>query len=191
MIKLFEYKNNIYHYIEKEQHFTAIKFELHGLKNQEIHLFYGKGYHNFKEFSYSMNKFRKFQMDTPNKNLFIIFLKNLNHGYYFLQILSVMIWISYDYIYFSVIVLFLLFVLILLNSYLTYTFSLNMNFSTDDQGVIIRALAASNKINNQLSDLDFEKIIIPGDIIELSLGHVIPCDAILLDGKNILINRIL
>ena len=66
-----------------------------------------------------------------------------------------------------------------------------MNFSTDDQGVIIRALAASNKINNQLSDLDFEKIIIPGDIIELSLGNVIPCDAILLDGKSILINRIL
>ncbi len=191
MIQIFDYKNNIYQYIEKEQNFTAIKFELHGLKNQDIHLFYGKGFNNSKEFSYSLNKFRKFQMDIPYKNLFVIFLKNLNHGYYLLQILSVMIWISYNYIAFSVIVLLLLFVLILLNSYLTYTFSLNMNFSTNDQGVIIRALTASNKINNQLLDLNFEKIIIPGDIIELSLGNVIPCDAILLDGKSILINRIL
>lgn len=156
------------------------------MKNQDIHLFYGKGYNNIKEFNYSLNKFGRFNLIVAYHSFLVIFLKKFNKGYHIVQLFSIIVWIRNDYVLFSVIVLLLLVILILLNSYLTYTLSLNMNFNSDNQCKIIRTLTTKNniiKLNSEKLDFsNIDQIIIPGDIIELSLGDTIPCDAILLEG---------
>jgi cation-transporting ATPase 13A2 len=122
-------------------------------------------------------------VNLENKTFVKIFIEHLFlplNVYYFI---SITIWFYTEYYSFAAIVLFMILIILFVISYQSYSnhrkilsFSLNMKCN------VVRNMYLDNcqNLSNEVKSTSL--YIVPGDIIELKSGDLMPCDAIILDG---------
>jgi len=134
-----QYRNNNYIYLEDEKAFTSIRFELHKFNHVEINKYFGRGFTNVKEYSYSLNKFGLNKVNFQSKSFFNIFMGQFLHPLYLYQVYSITDFYYSSYSSFASIILFLIIITLFVNSYQQYmNYSKILSFSLQSFNVNVR-----------------------------------------------------
>ena len=115
-----EFRNNIYYYIENENYFAPMQFELNKFTNNELHKNFNKGITSAREYNYLLNKFGLNKIKMENKTFFNIFIGHLFQPLYIYQIFSIAIWFYQQYYVFAGIIVCMTLVILLTISFQTY-----------------------------------------------------------------------
>ena len=107
-------------YLEKDNLFTAPKFEIKKFTHREIHESFGKGITNVREYSYNLNRFGLNTINLESKSFLNIFLGQFFTPLYLYQVYSIADWFNSGYISFAIIVLVLIITILFINSTKTY-----------------------------------------------------------------------
>ena len=180
---MLEFRNNVYIYLEHDNCFTTPNFELFKYTNKEIHHVFERGISTAKEYNYCLNKFDLNRINMENKSFINIFIGHLFQPLYLYQIFSISIWYYTGYYSFAGITVFMISVILLTVSYQTFNnYRKILTFSLSHKCSIQRNLYLDN-CQDLLKQINVSSLyIVPGDIIEVKSGEMMPCDAIILEG---------
>ena len=178
----FSFKYNKYMYSDTLKTFLPIKFELSNYLNQELHTKFGEGIKNVSDYNFLLNKFGYNDTILKEKSFVTIFIEQLLKKIYLYQIVSVFIWFYQSYYSMSIIVIILSLFIILVNTYYNFRNYKKLLTVDDNKNItIIRKIKNLSGVE-VLDHLKIGRFIVPGDIIELTNGCMVPCDCLLLDG---------
>jgi len=175
-----KYRNNNYIYIEKENGMFPLFFDLSKFSNKDIHNLLGQGISQEKEYNYLFKKYGRNTIKMRNKTFFHLLIEQILHPFYLYQFLTITIWIYTSYTYYAIITIFMMSIILVVNTmHTTKNYNKILSFSKSVNSKIIRNFDTKDSCLENA----FESIyIVPGDIIEVKSGEILPCDAILLDG---------
>ena len=138
---IFDYRKNIYIYINDENRFIPLTINLTKYTYKEIHKIFGKGIHTSAQIKYLQKKFGKNEIELKEKTIFHIFWEQLRHPFYMYQIYAVIVWINQGYYPFCIILIILITIILMFNSYNThFNYSKILKFSLSLQTTVIRKL---------------------------------------------------
>ncbi len=145
------FRYNKYLYLESENCFTPLIFDLTKYSNYEVHKVFGIkgkfknnktlskeeslsgiGIKNIKDYNYLLNKYGENLIAMRHKSFIIIFLEQLFSPFYIYQIYAIFVWTFICYTSFAYIVLLCTIIILLVNSrlnHLNYKKILNFNHS--------------------------------------------------------------
>lgn len=177
-LRLFKCKQLRYIWDEESSAFV----KLHGLDENVpaalLHQQKGLDMHTqrARQLVYGLN-----QIYIPLKGVFtLLFLEVLN-PYYVFQVFSVVLWFSYDYYYYAIVIVLMSVFGITMSIIQTRKnqLALYKTVTNLETAVVVRA--------NGTAEIIDTKFLVPGDILEIpSSGCTMQCDAVLLSGNCIL-----
>jgi magnesium-transporting ATPase (P-type) len=183
------FRHNKYLYNRDKKEFESVKMSFNKFSNNFIHKTFGGGLSSILDYNYLLNKFGKNIIELEGKSFFRILLGQLFHPFYLYQIYSIIVWIKTNYYSFCIVVIISAGIILTVNSLQNFNnYKRILNFTYFSPAKIIRKLSVDNESNNydfshKMEILNNEsQYIVPGDVIELTHGEIIPCDCILLDG---------
>ena len=166
--------------------FVPISFDLNRFSQCKIHKLFYQGISNEEEYFYLKKKYGKNEIELKHQSFFSIFFQQLLHPFYLYQLFSIAVWVYIEFYYACIIIVFLMFSVNLIKTNQTYKNLLRiLSFSVNLKTRIVRNFKFKC-LNDNLNLTTNSLFIVPGDIIEIKSGEIIPCDAILLDGNLIL-----
>ena len=182
-IILLEYNHTKYKYNEKKNAIVPVVYNLAKTNNKNIVNILSDG---LKDIEHVNKHIEKYGYNTFNFKINVIYASYIyielpNMIYTFI---SAIIWISYgDYI-FAITLLCLMIVLINLKIFYKYnqfykTFPTNVYFNNEYR--VKRKYLNNKSIMKIKADL-----IVPGDVLRLTINEIIPCDCVLLKGECII-----
>ncbi|EAR98777.2 E1-E2 ATPase family protein (macronuclear) [Tetrahymena thermophila SB210] len=194
---IFNYRLYTYYYDSTQDCFLPIQFALSQLTNQQIYQQYGLGISSDQKYQELISIYGQNNTEIPEKPTMKIFIDEVLSPFYIFQVFSIIIWILLPYYYYSAI----LFTISALQCIFTLIETKNNNkklremsfFETQvfvyrgvsqyiklDGGYVI-----DRKISNykqKISSLN----LVPGDLIEIPDGQILPCDVILMNGTSVM-----
>ena len=184
---IFEYNNNKYEYDEKENSFKPIYFNLSAITNKSILEFYTEGITSRLIYMSLIDKYGQNIMKIDIRSLIYFSFGKL----YFPQILisfisGIIFLLDDDEMYFGIIIIIIINIIVIVKIIYRYC-NIHKKFNTDlsldgTDEIKYKVKRSFMQINSKelctISNID----IVPGDVLLLKEGDILPCDGILLDG---------
>jgi len=116
------YKFNKYVYIEKFNHFEAIRFNLTNLTNNEIFANFYEGLNNILDYNYLINKFGFNLIDMEANSFWRIFIDKffVSPSYYYMIFITI-VWEIETYLFFGELLFVIGLIFCIISSYQKYT----------------------------------------------------------------------
>jgi len=180
-IKVFFYRLFKYIYSPDTNNFIPAEFKTENSTFNEIHKKFGVGlttaqYHD--NFIYYGDN----STTIPMKSMGQLLMDEVLSPFYVFQLFSVVIWIFDSYLIYSAIIVFLSAISIGTTLYETRQTSLKLKSMAEFKSQVF--VYRDHNMENKLKIDSIE--LVPGDIMEVPEGEIMPCDAILLNGSCIM-----
>ncbi|EGR30929.1 hypothetical protein IMG5_120940 [Ichthyophthirius multifiliis] len=195
---VFTFRLYKYFYDQIQNVFIPIEFTLNQMINNDIHKQYTKGIKTEQELKQFQQIYGENNTQIPDKSILKIFIDEVLSPFYLFQVFSVALWYLEDYYYFAGVIFFtsVISIIVSLNdAYTNYQKLKKMSFF-ETKAYVYRY--SQDQIQNENGQYQlFEKInlkkqkisslhLVPGDLIEISDGEIMPCDTILLNGQCVM-----
>ncbi|EAR98781.2 E1-E2 ATPase family protein (macronuclear) [Tetrahymena thermophila SB210] len=194
---IFSYRLYTYYYDSIQNCFLPIQFAVNLLTNNEIYQQHGFGIQSQDKFKDLVSIYGQNNTEIPDKSTIKILIDEVLSPFYIFQIFSIILWILEPYYYYAGIIFFtsaLSCIVTLIETKNNYKKLREMSFFETDvfvyrgisqyiklEGGFIIDREISN-YKQKVSSLD----LVPGDIIEIPDGQILPCDVILLNGSSVM-----
>ncbi|KAL4494291.1 hypothetical protein ABPG73_018810 [Tetrahymena malaccensis] len=194
---IFSYRLYTYYYEKIQNCFLPVQFALSLLTNNEIYQKHGFGIVSEDIFKDLVSIYGQNNTEIPDKSTIKIFIDEVLSPFYIFQVFSIILWILEPYYYYASIIFFtsaLSCIVTLIETKNNYNKLREMSFFETDvfvyRGVteyiqLEGGFIIDREIQNfksKVSSLD----LVPGDIIEIPDGQILPCDVILLNGSSVM-----
>ncbi|EAR98784.2 E1-E2 ATPase family protein (macronuclear) [Tetrahymena thermophila SB210] len=194
---IFSYRLYTYYYDNLQNCFFPIQFALSLLTNNQIYQQHGFGVSSESKYNELISIYGQNNTEIPDKSTLKIFIDEVLSPFYIFQVFSIVLWMLEPYYYYASIIFFtsaLSCIVSLIETKNNYKKLREMSFFETEvcvyRGVscfiklkggftIDRAISNHKK---KISSLD----LVPGDIIEIPDGQILPCDVILLNGSSVM-----
>ncbi|KAL4462608.1 hypothetical protein ABPG74_000438 [Tetrahymena malaccensis] len=194
---IFSYRLYTYYYDNLQNCFLPIQFALSLLTNNEIYQKHGFGISNESTCQELISIYGQNNTEIPDKSTLKIFFDEVLSPFYIFQIFSIILWILEPYYYYASIIFStsaLSCIVSLIETKNNYKKLREMSFF-ETEVFVYRGVSCFIKLNGgfmidraitnhkrKISSLD----LVPGDIIEIPDGQILPCDVILLNGSSVM-----
>ncbi|EAR98775.2 E1-E2 ATPase family protein (macronuclear) [Tetrahymena thermophila SB210] len=195
---IFSFRLYTYFYIQNSNCFYPIQFALSLLTNNQIYEKYGRGVPSEENLKQQVSIYGLNNTEIPDKSTVKILIDEVLSPFYIFQIFSVTLWMLEPYYYYASVIFFtslLSAVVSLLETKNNYKKLKQMSFFETPVFVFREAAEYIEpyegqfkierdiiKVKKQISSLE----LVPGDIIEIPDGQILPCDVILLNGSCVM-----
>jgi cation-transporting ATPase 13A3/4/5 len=169
-------RNNIKYFPNKNHCFESPVFFLGNVENKEIYNIFMNNFLTQEEINFQRAIYKENKLSLKVLNYISILLSNLCQFFSIYPILGMIFWFYQGY-YFVYVVLISFITIILITSYQKY---INKK-SIVDLSLKKKELISIIKGKNIETKINYEDIV-PGQIIKLKEGDILPCDCLLLEG---------
>ncbi|KAL4505183.1 hypothetical protein ABPG72_016250 [Tetrahymena utriculariae] len=195
---IFTFRLYTYYYDDRIDCFMPVQFALSVLTNNQIHEKYGRGVESEEKLSQLFQMFGKNNTEIPDKSTMKILIDEVLSPFYIFQVFSVTLWMIEPYYYYASVILgtsLLSAIVSLIETKNNYKKLKQMSFF-ETSVFVFRGI--QDYIQPDGGHLKIERDIIkgkqeisslnlvPGDIIEIPDGQILPCDVILLNGSCVM-----
>ena len=187
---LFEYNRNKYEYDEKENSLMPIFFDLSGMTNKKILEYYTEGISSRITYKSLLDKYGQNIMRIDVLTLVFFAFVRLYSPQVIISFLSGIIFLLDDDIYFGIIIIILNTIIAVLKLLYKYY---NVHILHNDSKSLDGSSEIKFKAKRKFMQIDLKEFctianidIVPGDVLLLKEGDILPCDGILLDGVCII-----
>ncbi|EAR99959.2 E1-E2 ATPase family protein (macronuclear) [Tetrahymena thermophila SB210] len=194
----FTFRLYSYYYDDLQNSFHPIQFALNRKTNNEIHTQYGRGIKDQESLDQLKSIYGLNNTEIPDKTTVKILFDEVLSPFYLFQLFSFVLWFILPYYYYATIILVTSVFSAVINlleaknnysklkkmSYFetpVYVYRCIQDYIIQGQGMLNIALEIIKK-RQEISSIH----LVPGDIIEITDGQIMPCDVILLNGSCIM-----
>eukprot|EP01041_Mallomonas_annulata_P008208 gene8208-16880_t len=136
-------------------------------------------------------------MTLPDANFIEILTKQIFHPFYVFQYFAVAVWLSADYVLYSIVILFITGGAVYLTTQETVFNLRRLRELAGKDETILREVSTStstststtNNSNNNINNIEIQTILtstlLPGDRVIITDDMCLPCDVILIDGRAV------
>ncbi|KAL4462588.1 hypothetical protein ABPG74_000418 [Tetrahymena malaccensis] len=194
----FTFRLYSYYFDDFQNSYHPIQFALNRKTNNEIHIQYGRGIKDQESLDQLKSIYGLNNTEIPDKTTVKILFDEVLSPFYLFQLFSFVLWFILPYYYYATIILVTSIFSAVVNlleaknnysklkkmSYFetpVYVYRCIQDYIIQGQGMLNIALEIIKK-RQEISSIH----LVPGDIIEITDGQIMPCDVILLNGSCIM-----